>query len=229
MPSKASVSWQRSCDRQRRQPDTSLRRSSLTSGDDTPASQDHVEAGQPSAVPAAVPLGMPIPLVVPPGMAFPYASQLGAMPTAMPGAVMLVAAQQQSWAGPYPPPEAAERFEKLLPGAFERILVMAEKAQTAQTETARDGQRYLRDDTRRGHWLGFAISVIAMASAIVCVKLQALWVAGAFLSLPVMAVARAFIGGPKPTQAVTQETSAAVVVPPSSEAPQPVEGATRKA
>jgi uncharacterized membrane protein len=45
---------------------------------------------------------------------------------------MAVAAQVQLWQGQFPPPDALERYEKLLPGAFNRMMVMAETAQTNQ-------------------------------------------------------------------------------------------------
>src|ERR1700722_7370195 len=32
---------------------------------------------------------------------------------------------QQSWQGPYPPPHAIERYERALPGFFDRIVSMA--------------------------------------------------------------------------------------------------------
>lgn len=116
---------------------------------------------------------------------------------------MMLLATQQQWTGPYPPPEAAERFEALLPGAFGRILAMAERAQEAQLTATDKAQTYLRNDTLRGHWLGFASSLAAMAGAGFCVYEASPWVAAAFLGVPVMAVARAFIGSTQRSQVPT--------------------------
>lgn len=38
---------------------------------------------------------------------------------------------QQSWVGPYPPPEAVERYEKAMPGFFNRVVSMAERIEAA--------------------------------------------------------------------------------------------------
>lgn len=39
----------------------------------------------------------------------------------------MIAAQEKSWSGPLPPPEAAERYERLCPGSLNRHLTMMEK------------------------------------------------------------------------------------------------------
>ena len=66
--------------------------------------------------------------------------------------VQTVQAQQtlQVWQGPYPPPEAIERYEKILPGTFNRILTMAENLQQAQIDQSRNAIHFARQDTRRG-------------------------------------------------------------------------------
>jgi hypothetical protein len=43
----------------------------------------------------------------------------------------------QAWSGPLPPPEILAEYERLLPGAAERILMMAEKATTGQIDHAK--------------------------------------------------------------------------------------------
>lgn len=131
-----------------------------------------------------------IPLPYLPGMIVP------------PGAAMLIAQQTQSWQGPYPPPEAAERFEALLPGTFNRIMTMAESAQAAQIIAVAKAQDYTRRDMRRGHILGFVSSAMAMGGSLVCLNWGYQVVAGLFLSVPVMAVAKALIEGTRSQVAV---------------------------
>jgi uncharacterized membrane protein len=129
-------------------------------------------------------------------------------------------AQQVHWQGPYPPPEAVERYEQILPGAFNRMISMAEQLQNAQIEQAGRALSFTQLDTKRGHWLEFFLSILAMGGAIGCLALEYPWVAVAFLSLPVMAVARALVESAK-SQSATEldlvkastETLAAEVSP----------------
>ncbi|MFT8355283.1 MAG: DUF2335 domain-containing protein, partial [Gluconobacter japonicus] len=131
--------------------------------------------------------------------------------------------QQQSWAAPVPPPEAAERFERLCPGAFDRMLTMAEKEQTVQSELARKqvdtaakmaeeqvllaqrAQNFLANDTKRGHWLGAAISAFAMIGSGIAAYCGQQLVALAFIGVPVMTVAIALINANKNTKSDKKE------------------------
>jgi uncharacterized membrane protein len=119
--------------------------------------------------------------------------------------------QQQAihWQGPYPPPEAVERYEHVLPGTFDRLITMAEQLQTAQISQSAKALEYAHADTNRGQWLGFATTGFAMVGAIICAKIGEPWVAGLFLSVPVMAVARALIEttkAPSPTDIIKAAT-----------------------
>ena len=53
------------------------------------------------------------------------------------------------WQGPYPPPEAVERYEKISPGTFNRLITMAENLQNAQIEQSADALRKTHNDIRR--------------------------------------------------------------------------------
>lgn len=97
------------------------------------------------------------------------------------------------WQGHYPPPDAAERFERLAPGAFDRMLSMAERAQEAQLASLADVNRNIREDARRGALLGTAVTLASMLGAGVCACIGQPWVAGAFLGVPVLSVARSLI------------------------------------
>ena len=114
--------------------------------------------------------------------------------------------QLQVWQGQYPPPDAIERYEAVLPGAFDRMIRMAEGTQSAQIRVVEDGLKATARDVARGHWLGFITSLAAMCGAIGSVLLHQPWVAGAFLSVPVMAVARALVESAKPKPSAVQPT-----------------------
>jgi len=100
---------------------------------------------------------------------------------------------QQTWQGPYPPPEAVERYDKVQPGAFNRILSMAERMEAAQIEQSADSMRFQHQDTIRGQWLGFVTVVIALIGAGIMGAIGQPWLAGVFLTLPVMGVAKSLI------------------------------------
>ncbi|MGC8478231.1 MAG: DUF2335 domain-containing protein [Acetobacteraceae bacterium] len=125
---------------------------------------------------------------------------LGGIPVGLLAGAARAAQQVQVWQGQFPPPEAIEKYEVVLPGSFDRMIRMAERLQEAQIEETRQAQRFARDDIRRGHWLGFAATMAAILGAIVCVAVAGmthqsgiLWVAGALVGVPVMAVAKSLV------------------------------------
>jgi len=77
-------------------------------------------------------------------------------------------AQLHVWEGQFPPPEAIERYERVLPGAFDRIIAMAEASQRAQSADTKRAHHYAQADTRRGQWLGAATTWTAMGAALGC-------------------------------------------------------------
>lgn len=108
--------------------------------------------------------------------------------------------QIQFWQSQFPPPDAIERYEAVLPGTFDRIIKMAEHNQASQIEGMNRAREYTRDDTRRGHWLGFAVTATAVLGAVVCALVGAMtessgafYVAGSLVSVPVLTVAKVFV------------------------------------
>lgn len=101
--------------------------------------------------------------------------------------------QSQIWQGPFPPPEALERYERILPGAFNRILTMAENMESAQIKQSSDALSARGDDTQRGHWFGFLVGIAAFVGAIIVGLENHDWLAAAFLTVPVMGLAKSFV------------------------------------
>lgn len=157
-----------------------------------PASQPPQPPG-PSVQPViARPFGMGGPGFLPPF----------ALPAVFPQ--VLPQPQIQLWQGQFPPPDAVQKYEEVTPGAFDRIIKMAERLQAAQIEGTERAQNYAAADSKRGAWLGFTASVISTLGAIGCTVAAALtgtsgpyWVATALVSVPVMAVARALVESAK--------------------------------
>jgi uncharacterized membrane protein len=109
------------------------------------------------------------------------------------GAAQFTVQQSISWQAPYPSPDAVERFEAVLPGAFDRMLAMAERAQAAQLRRMETAQDFVQRDVRRSHYLGAAISVLAVICSTACAMTGHPTEAVALVGIPVMAVARAFV------------------------------------
>ena len=103
----------------------------------------------------------------------------------------------QHWAGTYPPPEAVERYERVLRGSFNRMVTMAEQLQAQQISQAYFVLRNTQRDNRRAHWLGFLTTILAMVCALGCLFLDYPWVALAFVSIPVVAAANALVESAK--------------------------------
>jgi uncharacterized membrane protein len=116
---------------------------------------------------------------------------------------------QQTWQGPFPPPEAIERYENILPGAFDRIVGMAEKmgnAQIHQSELALINQH---KTVATGQWLGFAAIAICAACGAALGVFGQPWLAAAFLAVPAMGVAKALVDSARaPAAANTPSTDA---------------------
>ena len=158
-----------------------------------PARQPPESSEQPPQHGGPLNVGVPIEAVLS-GASAPPQTVVYSLPQG--GAPLITGAITQSvqvWQGQYPPPDALERYEALSPGAFDRMMRMAEQLQAAQIENSRRALEYTRSDSRRAHWLGWATTVLAMGGALCSLWLGNGWVASAFLSVPVMAVARALI------------------------------------
>ncbi|HUZ66148.1 MAG TPA: DUF2335 domain-containing protein [Beijerinckiaceae bacterium] len=165
----------------------------LPSEDDPP----HSNEGDKSA--SAPPGSIPNPQIaqISPQLAALFGAALTANPAMRPSPALqrtLQIAAQQSWRAPFPPPEAVERYEKVLPGTFDRLIAMAEKLQAAQISQGNAIIENTRCDNSRGHSLGFSAMALALAGALFAIWLEApAWVDALFLSMPVLGVAKSLI------------------------------------
>jgi uncharacterized membrane protein len=103
----------------------------------------------------------------------------------------------QFWQGQFPPPAAVESYERVLPGCFDRMMKMAEKQLENQAQQTTNALQFASNDTRRGHWLGFAGLVVAMIFAFICFWKGETTSGLAFLSVPVFTAVRALIESAK--------------------------------
>jgi uncharacterized membrane protein len=71
----------------------------------------------------------------------------------------------QKFSGPLPPPELLEGYERILPGAADRILKMAELAQEEDNRQVVLGNDHSRKANTRGQWLSFSILMTSLCIA----------------------------------------------------------------
>jgi uncharacterized membrane protein len=113
----------------------------------------------------------------------------------LPGMLMGHFQHTQLWQSPFPPPDAIERYVGVQPDAFDRILKLTETGQQANIEANMKAIALQAKDTRRGHYLGFAVTFGAIVGAVALAYFKQPVVAGLLVSVPVMGVAQQFIRG----------------------------------
>jgi uncharacterized membrane protein len=100
----------------------------------------------------------------------------------------------QHWSGPLPPPGALAQFNTIIPDGANRIMAMIEQEQhnrIAHNKTALDSEI---SDTRRGHLIGGAISVCAIAGAVFTAYIGAHpAVSIALVGLPIVSIVQSFL------------------------------------
>ena len=100
----------------------------------------------------------------------------------------------QHWSGPLPPPGALEQFNQIIPDGANRIMAMIEQEQLNRITQNNAALTSEIDDTRRGHWIGGAISIFAIAGAVFTAYIGAHpTVSIALVSLPIVAIVQSFV------------------------------------
>lgn len=110
------------------------------------------------------------------------------------GEVTIRAMQMTAWNGALPPPDMAKAYEELSPGAFSRLLSMAEeeaKSRRALTEKSQDA--YVKS-VHRGLSFAFILTMSAFVGAVACAALHCEKAAIAFVGATVVNLAATFIG-----------------------------------
>jgi uncharacterized membrane protein len=167
---------------------------------------DGEEASQPSVDATSQPTLTTAPTQVFPG--FP------GLPNGLPS--QLIMSQLQVWQGQFPPPDAIERYERVMPGAFNRLMAMAERQQEAAIAAASGNRTFVQTATRRGHWMGFVVALVAMTGAGFCAYLRQPVIAALCLGVPVLSVAKALIDSAK-----SAHSAPPVSLPPAAQVMQP--------
>lgn len=95
------------------------------------------------------------------------------------------------WAGPLPPPSTLSSFEDVVEGSAERIVRMAELEQAHRHQAENSMLEADKSVIRRGHWLGFCVSISAIGASAFTAWIGAHWsVSVALVGLPITAIVK---------------------------------------
>lgn len=97
--------------------------------------------------------------------------------------------------GPLPPPQVLEEYNRISPGAADRIISMAENEQKFSHDTTHAAIQEERESARRGQNLGIVCVLSAFVTAIILAALQAYAAASILLGTTVAALAAVFVTG----------------------------------
>ena len=111
----------------------------------------------------------------------PVADFLEKLPPEVQQAVCRVTAQHSVYSGPLPPPEVLAGYDKVLPGAAERILSLAEGEAGHRREMERKIASQEGSERMFGLLLAFVVALTGIGGAIWCI-LSGYQVAGTILS-----------------------------------------------
>lgn len=105
-----------------------------------------------------------------------------------------VVTHAQQWSGPIPPPAMLAEFDRVVPGAAERILRLTEQETGHRIEWEKKALDANISESRRGQWLGAGISALAVTGAVWAALAGVHYVVPiALVGVPVMAIARAIV------------------------------------
>ena len=122
---------------------------------------------------------------------------------------------QASWSGPLPPPGALQQYDAAVPGAVNRILVMAENAQQHEIDlekaaSAREDKILASDvsQSKRGLWFAFISALFVIGSGAFLILLgKGVWGLAVILT-PLAALAGLFVYGTETRKAERRRNSA---------------------
>ena len=100
----------------------------------------------------------------------------------------------QQWSGPLPPPAALAQFNSIIPNGAERIIAMVEQEQAHRIDYEKTVLQATIYDTKRGHWMGWTISIVSLALASLSAYLGAHpTVSIALVSIPVLGMVQSIL------------------------------------
>ena len=122
----------------------------------------------------------------------------------------IVEHQSVSFSGPLPPPNHLEQYERILPGAAERILKMAEDQSLHRRSLEAKVIHSGVTDSKRGLWFGLIMGLSCFGLVGFCASLGLQLLAGIIAALDLGSLVGVFVYGSRQKKAERVEKERAV-------------------
>ncbi len=100
-----------------------------------------------------------------------------------------------TYSGPLPPAEAFERYERVCPGAADRIIAMAEQQASHRQELERRREATISRNSQLGIVSALLLAVFVLVGGVICVILGHDWAGGVIVSLDLVSLCAVFVYG----------------------------------
>ena len=118
-----------------------------------------------------------------------------AVGSAQGGLAQIAEFKQSSFSGPMPHPSVLEGYDRIVPGAAERILAMAESDSKHQQAIEFASLRAAEAEIKRGQWFAFSIGITALIASMLALWMGSPAVAGVIGGTTVVGLVSVFIVG----------------------------------
>lgn len=97
--------------------------------------------------------------------------------------------------GPFPHPQTLEQYNRVLPGAAERVFALTEREQTHRHDLQSTAIRGAISRDKRGQWMGYTITILVLLIAVYFAYRGNTAFAGTLITVDLVALAAIFVSG----------------------------------
>lgn len=110
-------------------------------------------------------------------------------------AIIAQFSRTEQFQGPFPHPQILEQYNKVLPGAAERVFTLTENEQTHRHSIQNTAVTGAISRDRRGQWMGYTITLAVLAIAVFFAYKGNTAFAGTLITVDLVALAAIFVSG----------------------------------
>ena len=100
-----------------------------------------------------------------------------------------------TYSGPLPPAEAFEHYERVCPGAADRIIAMAEQQASHRQELEKRREATISRNSQIGIVSALLLAIFILVGGVICVILGHDWAGGVIVSLDLGSLCAVFVYG----------------------------------